>query len=108
MLKKKHFFRKQLRTHGSLCLTGQRQDVPTFDFEAVTAGLAASGASVVPKDPQTTRYQILDSFTASWISPVHCGNMAPSGIANTTAQAIIKPKPRRAELYSADAGETEF
>lgn len=52
MLKKKLFSRKHPRTLCSLCLTGQRQDVPTFDFEALTAGLAASGVSAVPRDPR--------------------------------------------------------
>lgn len=49
---KKNISRENSHTHGSLCLTGQRQDVPTFDFEAATAGVAASGASDVPKDPR--------------------------------------------------------
>lgn len=39
-------------THSSLCPSGPRQDVPTFDFEAPTAGFAASGVSVVPTYPR--------------------------------------------------------
>lgn len=48
-LQKKH---THTHMHSSLCPPGPKQDVPTFDFETPTAGFAASGVSVVPRDPR--------------------------------------------------------